>query len=39
MIMLRKFNENDVIEVCTKCGKTKLVWEIVCTSCNQTQGK
>ena len=31
--------ENDVIQVCTKCGKTKLKWEIVCPNCSQTQGK
>jgi hypothetical protein len=31
--------ENDVIVVCTNCGKTKLAWELLCTSCKQTQGK
>lgn len=39
MFMFGKYNQNDVIVVCSKCGKTKLVWEIVCTNCKDTQGK
>lgn len=39
MIMFRKYNQNNVIVVCTKCGKTKLNWENVCPSCKDTDGK
>ena len=36
---MSNMNNDDVVVVCTKCGGTKLVWEVVCKKCGSVNIK